>query len=121
MAKKNHTEIVNVISWFYENIRGFKPDSREFGMEYKRLEKLMFPEEKECIGYTEEEIIDALKYLDNEGIVMNTLGILQYPHLLAAIVRGNAVFKRQMMQSVQRSQKDRGLSRELQNGPPNGW
>ena len=117
-----HKQISEVVYWFYTSIVGYKPDATEYKVEYKRLERIMFPEDENLRGYTSEQIVNALSILDGEGIIMETLGILFYPHLLSAIDNGNAPLKKATLDRIKNNQVEKGLSpQQTREDKPDGW
>jgi len=89
-APKN--QVASLIHWFYNDFLGVTPDATSYSGGTKMLKDLMVANRK-MPGirlYTSREISDLLYYLRDNGVRVDSLGIVRTNGLLMAFVEDNS-------------------------------
>lgn len=117
-----HNDITYVIKTFYEVIHHRKPDSAEYKAEYKALEVLMYPKEDWLRGYTAEEVINTVNWLVKSGVVVRTLKILYFEHVLSSFVDNDYMMQEYIIKKLKFLQAKDGIADMDYNiNKPDGW
>lgn len=117
-----HKTIVSVVLDFYNTVYRRKPDAAEFKAEYKIVELLLFPKEDFLRGYTPENIIGTVNWLVQSGVVVKTMKILHFEHIMSSFVDQDIVMQDYILNKVKFIQQKNGLADPSYDvDKPIGW